>query len=96
MILAPRADDDRIRIYRHGAEIWGEDRADACYENLLRELESLARFPEIGRLRDDVRPGLRSITVGEHVVYYRIKPDGDVRVSRILHARQGADSASEI
>ena len=46
----------------------------------------LADNPELGRTCDDVRPGLRRMESGRHVVFYR-EDTGGILVSRILHQR---------
>jgi toxin ParE1/3/4 len=46
----------------------------------------LADNPALGRVSDDVRPGLRRMEHGRHVVFYR-ESAGGILVSRILHQR---------
>jgi toxin ParE1/3/4 len=54
------------------------------------DLESCCRMladnPRLGRVSDDVRPGLRRMEHGRHVVFYR-EVAGGILVSRILHQR---------
>jgi toxin ParE1/3/4 len=54
----------------------------------LGELEvccqTLSDNPALGRLSDEVRPGLRRLEHGKHVVSYR-QVRGGILVSRILH-----------
>ena len=55
-------------------------------EKLEAGLDTLADNPEMGRLRDELAPGYRSIAIGAHVVVYR----RDVEllyIVRILHNR---------
>ena len=63
---------------------WSEAQA----EHYLRQLESccarLAQNPLLGRACAQIRPGLRRIEQGRHVIFYRLAEDGIV-VSRILH-----------
>jgi len=42
--------------------------------------------PALGRTCDNVRPGLRRMEIGRHVVFYREDTRG-ILVSRILHRR---------
>jgi toxin ParE1/3/4 len=44
----------------------------------------LAELPELGRTREELGAGVRSVVVGRHVLFYRITPDA-VEVLRILH-----------
>jgi toxin ParE1/3/4 len=44
----------------------------------------LGRLPDIGRLREELAPGLRSIVIDRYVLFYRVTPNA-VEVLRILH-----------
>jgi antitoxin ParD1/3/4 len=41
----------------------------------------------LGRPCDDIRPGLRRMEHGKHVVFYRLQKPGGILVVRILHQR---------
>ena len=49
----------------------------AAAEQLLNNFEiafrRLSRRPKSGRARDEIAPGLRSITVGAYIVFYKIR-----------------------
>jgi toxin ParE1/3/4 len=69
--------------------------ADRVIFGLIAAEDRLAEFPELGRVRDDLRPGVRSWAVGAYLVLYRLEPDG-VLIVRILHgARDLRDLLSE-
>lgn len=51
--------------------------------------ELLAKNPEMGRRRSDIRVGLRSHSLGSHVAYYRIAK-GEVQILRVLHGARDA------
>lgn len=87
VVLAPfaEADFEDILVYTRGQ--WGADQADKYAAILRAALEDLARFPEIGRTRDDLQPGVRSYLVQrQHYIVYRIQGDV-IRVLRIAHVR---------
>lgn len=96
VVLSPQAKADRNRIFRQGVALCGHDRADAYLADLLRAIATVAEYPELGRDRSDVSSGLRSLPVAEHVVYYRMRRESGIRITRILHARQDAMSAAGI
>ncbi|MBV8557302.1 MAG: type II toxin-antitoxin system RelE/ParE family toxin [Planctomycetaceae bacterium] len=48
---------------------------------------TLGNFPEMGRARDEIAPGLRSTVVGRYVLFYQLRGDV-VEVPRILHGRR--------
>jgi toxin ParE1/3/4 len=58
--------------------------ADRFIESLTDRFYLLSRNPYLGRRRDEeLRPGLRSFPVRDHIVLYRIE-DGDVLILRVL------------
>lgn len=62
----------------------------AAYKaTFIRGLQELKRYPGLWRARDELRPGLRSYEVRQHVVYYRVEP-ATTRVDRILHEAMDA------
>ena len=74
-------------------DIWGyiaEDNVTAA-DRMLDEIDAqckfLARTPELGRLREDLSPRLRSWVVGNYVIFYRPQPNG-IEVMRVLHGRR--------
>jgi toxin ParE1/3/4 len=60
------------------------DAASRMHLRLEETLQTVAKQPRIGRARDELIPGIRSLASGNYVVYYREVKDG-VRVLRILH-----------
>lgn len=64
-------------------------RQDAAAANRLldqidQQCRQLAGFPELGRKREELAPDLRSIPVGNYVIFYRATRDS-IQVIRILH-----------
>ena len=58
--------------------------ADNFVHQLLEKVESLRTRPARQRLRIELSPDLRSVSVGSFMIFYRI--DGNVvRIVRILH-----------
>jgi toxin ParE1/3/4 len=65
---------------------WGEDQAISYIGELEACCQMLADNPALGRACDYVRPGLRRMEHGRHVIFYR-QEAGGILVSRILHQR---------
>lgn len=42
----------------------------------------------MGRKREEIKPGLRSVTEGDYVVLYRIAAEDGVVVLRVIHGKQ--------
>lgn len=77
---------DLLEIATYTLERWGPLQASTYLNDLESCCRTLASDPTIGRRCDDIRPGLRRMEHGKHVVFYREKRDG-IFVSRILHQR---------
>ena len=58
--------------------------ADRLLETVDEKCRLLARMPEMGRQRFDLAQNLRSLPVGDYVIFYRPVPDG-IQVIRVLH-----------
>jgi toxin ParE1/3/4 len=62
--------------------------ADRLVNSITDNFFVLSKHPELGRPRDhDLRPGLRSLSVGQYVVLYRIEKR-DVLILHVLHGRR--------
>ena len=85
-VLSPRAKADIDKVWTDTAKRWGFDQADSYVRQIVRNLETLATHPAIGRACPEVRPGYRKYPSGSHVVFYKTI-DGGVDVVRILHER---------
>ncbi|MGH2534576.1 MAG: type II toxin-antitoxin system RelE/ParE family toxin [Thermomicrobiales bacterium] len=90
MTLTSEAEDDLAAIWQYTAETWDEQQADTYAEFIRSKLADLARFPRIGRPRDELSPGLRSHPIGQHVAFYRTTND-ELIVRRLFHGRQDID-----
>ena len=84
------ADFDLLNIHSYIAE-----RNPAAAVSLAHDFEekfaSLSRFPSIGRDRSNLVKGIRSLAVGNYIIFYRIEPD-QVTIIRILDGRRDIDS----
>jgi toxin ParE1/3/4 len=77
-------DLQNIAAYTPGT--WGQAQADRYLSELAACCQRLADNPRMGRLCSNIRPGLRRLEHGKHVLFYRQEPGG-ILVSRILHQR---------
>ena len=73
-------------IATYTLRVWGEAQTYHYIDDLESRCQQLADNPELGRLCEDIRPGLRRMEHHRHVVFYR-SVDGGILVSRILHER---------
>ena len=62
--------------------------ADHLIDSIADCFFMLSKHPHLGRHRDyDLRPGLRSMTVAEYVLIYRIE-GSDVLILHVIHGRR--------
>ena len=61
--------------------------ADRLLDRFYAAARTHAQFPESGRSREDVAPGLRSFVVKPYVVFYR-PARATIEVLRVLHGRR--------
>ena len=82
-----RAEADLLGIGRYTLGTWGEAQAARYLDELEAFCRTLANNAALGRSCDEVRPGLRRIEHGKHVVFYRLRTSGGILIVRILHQR---------
>lgn len=90
IVKRPGARDDLIAIWRYSFEEWGEAQADRYLAEIEAGIRRLQQHPELGKNRDDIRRGYRSLQVNRHILYYRVTPSV-IRIVRVLHARMDPD-----
>ena len=74
------------------ALITGNQRfAERVLQDIDRMTSILARWPEFGRARDHLYPGVRSAHVGRHTIFYRITKAA-VEVIRVLDERRDIET----
>ena len=91
LVLTPLARQDLRDVLQYTARTWGPERRDSYKSLVLRRLRELTAYPDLGRARDELFPGCRSLPVEQHVAYYRTTGS---EIIVVLHARQ--DAAGEV
>ncbi|WP_291198700.1 type II toxin-antitoxin system RelE/ParE family toxin [Hyphomonas sp.] len=86
--LTHSAEQDLIDIYVEGFRLFGERQAEAYAQTFRETFELLAEFPGLARQRVELKPPVRSLTCGVHVVVYLVMETGDVLIVRIWHGRE--------
>ena len=85
----PQAEEDILEIWLFIAED-NVAAADRWFDRLDEILFLCATQPTMGRVRDELAPGLRSFPFGCYVVFYEPLHDG-IDVVRVLHSSQETD-----
>lgn len=90
VIYAPEAEADIWAIARRIAEE-NLGAAERFIELIDEKAELIATAPAMGRQRDELSRGLRSLPVGAYVIFYRKTKKG-IQVARILHGARDIPS----
>ncbi len=89
-ILTRQARADLRAIWLQVARGRDAATADRMTATILEKTMAHAQFPETGRLREELAPGLRSFPVAPYVIFFR--PVGTtIVVLRILHGHRDID-----
>jgi toxin ParE1/3/4 len=89
--LSDLAKDDLAEIWTTIAQARDERTAERMTRKILAKCRSHAQFPETGRSREDILPGLRSFPVRPYVVFFRAEEE-TILVLRVLHGRRDVES----
>jgi toxin ParE1/3/4 len=64
--------------------------ADDLFAGIDRKLENLSHFPFIGRQRAQLAPGLRSLVIGNYVIFYVVGRE-EITIVRVVDGRMDLD-----
>lgn len=79
------------------ADVWAHiaddsiEQADAWLDRLDAKLQLLATQPMMGRAREEIAPGVRSLPFGKYLIVYQPITDG-IDVMRFLHSARDLES----
>ncbi|MFT3819672.1 MAG: type II toxin-antitoxin system RelE/ParE family toxin [Rubrivivax sp.] len=82
----PQAEIDILEIWEYIAAD-SVFQADRWVDRLDESLALWATQPKMGREREELAPGIRSLPFGRYVVFFRALEDG-IDVVRVLHGSQ--------
>lgn len=84
--LSSAAQDDLRSILQYTQEKQGSEQRHSVRARFAHLLRDLAAFPNLGRSRDDILLGLRSLPVKGYIIFYSMEGDR-VKIVRILHEK---------
>ncbi len=91
--VAPAAEIELDEIWHLVATHSSVAIVDRLVESITDRFILLSRYPEIGRRRDhDLRRGLRSFSVGEYIIFYRIENNEDVLILHVIRGSRDIES----
>jgi toxin ParE1/3/4 len=89
--ITPVASRDIESLMDYLAEKASIETAERFLEKIDGKFELLAKFPQIGRKRDELYPGLRSIPLDDYLIFYRLVSEG-VEVIRVVAGYRDLDA----
>lgn len=88
VILSNKADGDLDGIYTYMfhefGHKFGEAQADIYFGDLKDCLNALANAPRMGRVAEDLAPGLHRFQYKQHTIFY-LRRGEDIFIVRVLH-----------
>lgn len=92
VVFRPAAEQDLFDLYAYVAENDGRMRAAALIDRVEAACLHLAEFPERGRRRDDLMPGLRILPLDRRVTIAFCITDDQVDIIRVFYAGRDFES----
>jgi toxin ParE1/3/4 len=81
--ISRQAEQDLEDIWVYTAQN-DEVAADLVIANILDKFPMLAKFPDMGKKRDDLLKGLRSFPVKPYLIFYN-RTSNRIEIVRVLH-----------
>lgn len=86
--LTNKAVDDLTNIWEYTVNTWSEEQADNYYKMLIASCQKITESPRLLGLKyEEIAEGLLGYRSNKHIIFYRILPNEDILVIRILHQR---------
>lgn len=85
-ILSQEADADINQIFDYTSKEFGFNQAIKYIRAFETLFNQLTKHPNLGKVRNDLKKGVLSLSIGEHIVFYA-KYDNYIRIVRVLHGR---------
>jgi toxin ParE1/3/4 len=92
--LSPEAWDDLEDIAAYSLTAWGAEQCDRFMARLDLALQRLGDNPLLGRPRNELRPGYRSLLTGQHLIWYEVTAS-EIHIVRLIHSSRDLRSVLE-
>ncbi len=93
-LLRPAAQAELASIWRYTAAQWGTEQADRYIGDIIRQIERITDFPEMGSRAEGLDDRYRKVRSGYHRVIYR-NERSEIIVVHVLHAKQDVPDEME-
>ena len=91
LLWSSEAEGDLLSVWHYGVQEWSPSTADKHEHLIWRACNRLREHPELGRTRDELLLGMRSILINPHVVFYRIS-DSAIEIIRVTHQHEDIET----
>jgi len=90
VLKRPQAETDLDEIWWYIAQD-NPDNADLFLDQIEEQCQTIAQFPRMGLSRENIMPALRSLSVGNYLIFYLPLEDG-IEVIRVLPGMRDIDA----
>lgn len=90
--LTNNAVKDLSDIWNYTAETWSEIQADRYYKLIITACSAIAKKPDLGKDYEEIYPELKGKRTSKHIIFYRVRGDQSIEITRILHERMDLKS----
>ena len=90
VLKRPQAETDLDEIWWYIAQD-NPDNADLFLDKIEERCQALAQFPHLGVGREEIVPALRSLSVGNYLIFY-LPIEGGIEVVRALPGMRDIDA----
>lgn len=81
---SPESKQDLSEIFQYTKGRYGLDQARSYVRKIDSSAQALITNPHLGKGRNEIKEGLRSLVVEKHILFYRLHEES-VIILRILH-----------
>lgn len=85
--LTNKAVEDLSGIWDFTCSKWSEEQADIYYNTLISSCHNIANNPKLGKNYNGISTELVGLKISRHIIFYRIRVDEMIEITRILHER---------
>jgi toxin ParE1/3/4 len=86
-IISDPANDDLERIADYLGANYGLPTSEQFIQGITARLQYVAQFPRIGRSREELSPGLRSLPYQQYLIFYTIQ-SSTIEIVRVVSGYQ--------
>jgi toxin ParE1/3/4 len=82
--ISDKAASDLAQLWDRISEGSSEEIADRFIDRLLEDFQLLADFPQLGKARDNLKPGMRSLAHQRYLIFYLETKEG-IDIARVIY-----------